>query len=29
MELLLNVIGYVGFIGVAMYQKRQSGKLPD
>jgi hypothetical protein len=29
MELLLNVIGYAGFIGVAMYHKRPSNKLPD
>jgi len=29
MELLLNVIGYVGFVGVAMYHKRPNEKLPD
>jgi len=29
MELLLNVIGYAGFVGVAMYHKRPSEKLPD
>ena len=29
MELLLNVIGYAGFIGVAMYHKRPGGKLPN
>jgi hypothetical protein len=29
MELLLNVIGYAGFIGVAMYHKQPGGKLPD
>ena len=29
MELLLNVIGYAGFVGVAMYHKRPDEKLPD
>ncbi len=29
MELLLNVIGYAGFVGVATYHKRPSNKLPD
>jgi hypothetical protein len=29
MELLLNVIGYAGFIGVAMYHKRPNENLPD
>lgn len=29
MELLLNVIGYAGFVGVAMYHKRPNEKLPD
>jgi hypothetical protein len=29
MELLLNVIGYAGFLGVAMYHKRPGEKLPD
>jgi len=29
MEVLLNVIAYVGFIGVAMYHRSSSKKLPD
>ncbi len=29
MELLLNVSGYAGFIGVAVYHKRSSENLPD
>lgn len=29
MELLLNVMGFAGFIGIAMYHKRANGKLPD
>jgi len=29
MELLLNVIGYAGFVGVAMYHKRSDEELPD
>lgn len=29
MELLLNVLGFVGFIGIAMYHKRPDEKLPD
>jgi hypothetical protein len=29
MELLLNVIGYAGFIAVAVYHKRPDEKLPD
>jgi hypothetical protein len=29
MEFLLNVIGYAGFVGVAMYRKRPDEKLPD
>ncbi len=29
MELLLNVMGFAGFVGIAMYHKRPDGKLPD
>ena len=29
MEVLLNVIGYAGFIGVATYHRSSSKKLPD
>ncbi len=29
MELLLNVIFFAGFIGIAKYHKRPNEKLPD
>jgi hypothetical protein len=29
MELLLNVMAFAGFIGIATYHKRPNGKLPD
>lgn len=29
MELLLNVMGFAGFVGIAMYHKHPDGKLPD
>jgi hypothetical protein len=29
MELLLNVLGFAGFIGIAMYHKHPNGKSPD
>lgn len=29
MELLLNVMGFAGFIGIATYHKHPNGKLPD
>ena len=29
MEILVNVIGYAGFIGIATYHKRPNEKLPD
>ena len=29
MEILLNVIGYAGFIGIATYHKPPNKKLPD
>jgi hypothetical protein len=28
-ELLLNVIGFAGFIGIAKYHKSRGEKLPD
>ena len=29
LEILLNVIGFAGFIGIAKYHKAPGGKLPD
>jgi hypothetical protein len=29
MEFLLNVVGYAGFVAVAVYHKRPGEKLPD
>jgi hypothetical protein len=29
MELLLNVMGFAGFIAIAAYHKHPDGKLPD
>jgi hypothetical protein len=29
MEVLLNVIAYAGFIGIAVYHRSSSKKLPD
>lgn len=29
MEILINVIGYAGFIAIATYHKSSRGKLPD
>jgi len=29
LEVLLNVIGFAGFIGIAKYHKAPGGKLPD
>ena len=29
LEVLLNVIGFAGFIGIAKYHKPRSEKLPD
>ena len=29
LPLMTEMIGYAGFVGVAMYHKRPSGKLPD
>jgi hypothetical protein len=29
MELVLNVMGFAGFIGIAMYHKRPNEKQPD
>ena len=29
LEVLLNVIGFAGFIGIAKYHKTPGGKLPD
>jgi hypothetical protein len=29
LEVLLNVIGFAGFIGIAKYHRAPGGKLPD
>ena len=29
MELLLKVMGFAGFVGIAMYHKHPDGKRPD
>jgi hypothetical protein len=29
LEILLNVIGFAGFIAIAKYHKAPGGKLPD
>jgi hypothetical protein len=29
MELLLNVMAFAGFIGIAVYHKHPNGDLPD